>query len=80
MATFCKCGADKVICQECGRDVCSAEDKPVWVDGTGNVCSACQKKPVLVEATRRKEQAAANVWAKQHWSPKPGNTGFDLMC
>lgn len=64
MPAFCECGADKVICQECGRDVCSFENKTKWVEGKGNVCESCQ----------------ADAWAKQHWTPQPGNTGFDLMC
>lgn len=64
MASFCECGADKVICQVCGKDVCSVEEKIKWIENKGNVCETCQ----------------GDIWQKQHWTPKPGDSGFDLMC
>jgi len=66
MATFCECGADKVICQKCGADVCSKENKIKWIEGIGNVCETCQ----------------SNIWYEnfQRHQPRPGNTAYDLMC
>jgi len=65
MASFCeKCDADKVICQKCGRDVCSKEEEVEWKDGIGNVCKTCRVK----------------TYHHQHWYPRPGNCGYDLMC
>lgn len=44
MADFCKvCGAEKYICQVCGRDLCVDERPPKW-GKTGNVCPSCHKK------------------------------------
>lgn len=48
MPHFCpKCGADEVICQRCGRILCSKENKISWrpdISGhasAGNVCQSC---------------------------------------
>jgi hypothetical protein len=39
---FCEnCGADMVICQECGRDVCTKHDETKYVKGKGNICRDC---------------------------------------
>ena len=50
MPTFCDCGADKYICQACGRDLCSADYPPEWRkditkrEHAGNVCPECVAK------------------------------------
>jgi len=84
MPRFCsKCGLDMVICQSCGKDVCSngcdkihiAEQNPQWVEGKGNVCGVCQSKHCMMT-----QHGLIFVEPRQMWYPKPGNTAYDLMC
>ena len=72
MPDFCeKCNSDTVVCQECGRIVCSKEHDVKWMivkrsKREGNVCKECQ----------------SSYWYQnlQNHQPKPGDTGYDLMC
>ena len=50
MPSFCECGSDKYICQNCGRDLCSKDYPSKWLPlkrnpkVSGNHCPSCVSK------------------------------------